>query len=113
MDETIEMCKKAGVEEVYTHDLDVTDQDSIAKAIADVKEKYGSIDILASNAGLNRPMPLDQVTPEVWDSVMNVNLRGAFFMAQAVAPVMKAQGKRRIIFTSSQAGLVERENQQP
>ena len=62
MDETIEMCKKAGVEEVYTHDLDVTDQDSIAKAIADVKEKYGSIDILASNAGLNRPMPLDQVT---------------------------------------------------
>ena len=55
MDETIEMCKKAGVEEVYTHDLDVTDQDSIAKAIADVKEKYGSIDILASNAGLNRP----------------------------------------------------------
>ena len=35
MDETIEMCKKAGVEEVYTHDLDVTDQDSIAKAIAD------------------------------------------------------------------------------
>lgn len=97
MDETIEMCKKAGVEEVYTHDLDVTDQDSIAKAIADVKEKYGSIDILASNAGLNRPMPLDQVTPEVWDSVMNVNLRGAFFMAQAVAPVMKAQGKGRII----------------
>lgn len=32
MDETIEMCKKAGVEEVYTHDLDVTDQDSIAKS---------------------------------------------------------------------------------
>ena len=89
MDETIEMCKKAGVEEVYTHDLDVTDQDSIAKAIADVKEKYGSIDILASNAGVNRPMPLDQV------------------------PVMKAQGKGRIIFTSSQAGLVARENQQP
>ena len=44
---------------------------------------------------------------------MNVNLRGAFFMAQAVAPVMKAQGKGRIIFTSSQAGLVARENQQP
>ena len=113
MDETIEMCKKAGVEEVYTHDLDVTDQDSIAKAIADVNEKYGTIDILASNSGLNRPMQLDQVTPEVWDSVMNVNLRGAFFMAQAVAPVMKAQGKGRIIFTSSQAGLVARENQQP
>ena len=65
MDETIEMCKKAGVEEVYTHDLDVTDQDSIAKAIADVKEKYGSIDILASNAGLNRPMPLSGYTGSV------------------------------------------------
>ena len=101
---------------VWTYSLDdiwggLTD--CYASLKADVKEKYGSIDILASNAGLNRPMPLDQVTPEVWDSVMNVNLRGAFFMAQAVAPVMKAQGKGRIIFTSSQAGLVARENQQP
>lgn len=113
MDETVAMCKEAGADEVYTHDLDVTDQESINKTIADIKEKYGRIDILASNAGLNRPMPLEEVTPEVWDSVLDVNLRGAFFMAQAVAPVMKEQGKGRIIFTSSQAGLVARENQQP
>jgi NAD(P)-dependent dehydrogenase (short-subunit alcohol dehydrogenase family) len=57
-------------------------------------------------------MPLEQVTEEVWDSVLDVNLKGAFFMAQAVAPVMQEQGKGRIIFTSSQAGLVARENQQ-
>ena len=105
MDETIEMCKKAGVEEVYTHNLDVTDQDSIAKAIADVKEKYGSIDVLASNAGLNRPMPLDQVTPEVWDSVMNVNITWSILQwLRQWLQVMKAQGKD-YHFTSSQAGL--------
>lgn len=111
LDETIEMCKAAGAE-VYPHELDVTCQESIKAAIADTKEKYGRIDILASNAGLNRPMPLEQVTEEVWDSVIDVNLKGSFFMAQAVAPIMKEQGCGRIIFTSSQAGLVARENQQ-
>lgn len=113
LEDTIEKCARAKADEIYPHELDVTDSASIKKAVEDVEKYFGRIDILASNAGLNRPMPMEQVTPEVWDSVLDVNLKGAFFMAQAVAPVMKAQGYGRIIFTSSQAGLVARENQQP
>ena len=113
MDETIAMIKETGAEDVYTHELDVTCQESIRNTVDDIVAKYGRIDILASNAGLNRPMPLEDVTEEVWDSVIDVNLKGGFFVAKAVAAVMKRQGKGRIIFTSSQAGLVARENQQP
>ena len=114
LEETIGMIKETGAAEVYTHDLDVTDQESIKACVDDIAAKYGRIDILASNAGLNRPMPLENVTEEVWDSVINVNLKGGFFVAKAVAAVMKKQeGSGRIIFTSSQAGLVARENQQP
>ncbi|MCD8109393.1 MAG: SDR family oxidoreductase [Clostridiales bacterium] len=113
MDQTLVMVREAGAEDIYIHDLDVTCQESIASVVEDVVAKYGRIDILASNAGLNRPMPLEDVTEEVWDSVLNVNLRGGFFVAKAVAAVMKKQNKGRIIFTSSQAGLVARENQQP
>ncbi len=113
LDETAEMCKKAGATDVYPHDLDITDQDSIHQAVVDVKEKYGHIDILANNAGLNRPKPSEEITEELWDYVMNVNLKGTFFMTQAVLPIMKEQGKGRILFTSSVAGLVARENQVP
>lgn len=113
VEETLAMCKAAGAEDVYAVELDVTCQNSINLAVKAVVDTFGRIDILASNAGLNRPMPLEQVTEAVWDSVMDVNLKGAFFIAQAVAAVMKEQGSGRIIFTSSQAGLVARENQQP
>ncbi len=113
LDQTVAMIKESGAEDVYTHELNVTCQDSIDSTVADIIAKYGRIDILASNAGRNRPMPLEEVTEEVWDSVIDVNLKGGFFVAKAVAAVMKKQGSGRIIFTSSQAGLVARENQQP
>ncbi|MDR1571050.1 MAG: SDR family oxidoreductase [Clostridiales Family XIII bacterium] len=113
LDETAETCGRAGAAEVYRHDLDITDRDSIDRAVADVKGKYGHIDILANNAGLNRPKPSEEITEELWDSVMDVNLKGSFFMAQAALPVMRAQGRGRILFTSSVAGLVARENQAP
>lgn len=111
--ETMAMCKKAGAFDAYAHELDITDQDSINKAVADVKQKYGRIDILVNNAGLNRPKRSEEITEELWDSVMDVNLKGSFFMTQAVLPMMKEQKKGRILFTSSVAGLVAREHQVP
>lgn len=113
LNETLQICKKAGAANVYTHDLDITNQTSIKRAVSDVQEKYGNIDVLVNNAGLNRPKPSEEITEELWDSVMNVNLKGSFFMTQAVLPIMKEQGKGRILFTSSVAGLVARENQVP
>lgn len=113
LDETKTLCEAAGKNECYPVPMDVTDQDTIHKAIADIKAHFGRIDILASNTGINKPMPAEQVTPDIWDAHFALNIKAGFFLAQAVAPSMKEQGKGRIIFTGSQAGIVARENQQP
>lgn len=113
LDETIRLCKEAGNGDFFPVAMDVTDEEAIKTAVAKVKEHYGHIDILASNAGMNKPMPAEEVTPEIWDKIFDVNIKGAFFVAKTVAPIMKEQHYGRIIFTASQAGLVARENQQP
>ncbi|RJQ65660.1 MAG: glucose 1-dehydrogenase [Desulfobacteraceae bacterium] len=67
---------------------------------------YGRIDILVNNAGINLPQAAEEVTEEAWDSILNTNLKGLFFCAQAVGRVMIKQKKGKIINVSSQAGQV-------
>ncbi len=86
--------------------LDVTDLDSIASAVAAVREHYGRIDILVNNAGVNIVKPAFEITAEDWDLTHNVNLRGLFFCSQAVGRVMAEQGRGKIINVASQFGLV-------
>jgi NAD(P)-dependent dehydrogenase (short-subunit alcohol dehydrogenase family) len=72
-----------------------------------IASTMGAIDILVNNAGINIPQDSVDVTEEAWDAVMNINLKGAFFLAQAVGKVMIAQGRGgRIINISSQTGSV-------
>ncbi|HOR28842.1 MAG TPA: glucose 1-dehydrogenase [Candidatus Sumerlaeota bacterium] len=77
--------------------LDVTDEGSIRAMARDALAQYGRIDILVNNAGRNRRKPALDVTWEDWDFVVNANLRGTFFVAQAVAPGMIERGYGRII----------------
>ena len=77
------------------------------EAMVDTAEKtFGRIDILISNAGINRPQPAEEVTEAAWDLVLNTNLKGLFFCVQAVGRVMIRQKKGKIINISSQAGDV-------
>ena len=85
--------------------LDVTSADSIAAMIAAVAERSGSIDILVNNAGVFDMAPVLEVTPESYDHLFEVNVKGLFFTLQAVAAHMVAAGKGgKIINVSSQAG---------
>lgn len=85
--------------------LDVTSADSIAAMIAAVAERSGSIDILVNNAGVFDMAPVLDVTPESYDHLFAVNVKGLFFTLQAVAAHMVAAGKGgKIINISSQAG---------
>ena len=77
--------------------LDVRDYDSIQKMAQDAAAHYGKIDILVNNAGCNRRKPALEVTWEDWNTVLDTNLRGTFFVAQAVARQMIPQGYGRII----------------
>mgnify|MGYP000745294569 CR=1 FL=1 len=83
--------------------LDVMDLDGAAAAIA----AAGPFDILFNNAGTNRPKPIWDVTPDDYDAVLDLNLKAAFFVAQAVAREMIARKTRgSIIHMSSQMGHV-------
>jgi NAD(P)-dependent dehydrogenase (short-subunit alcohol dehydrogenase family) len=86
--------------------LDVSDIGSIGPMVDRTLETFGRIDILVNNAGINRPQPAMDVTEENWDLVMNTNLKGLFFCAQAVGRVMIPQKKGKIINISSDAGTV-------
>jgi 3-oxoacyl-[acyl-carrier protein] reductase len=87
---------------------DITDGAAIDKLVADVTNRLGAIDILVNDAAYNKAIPftdLDNLTIEVWDKIIAVNLTGPMRLIKAVAPVMKAQGRGRIVNISSVAGL--------
>ena len=77
--------------------LDVLDQDSIEQMVADAHDHYGKIDILVNNAGCNIRKPSVDITWEDWNTVLDTNLRGTFFTAQAVAKKMIPRNYGRII----------------
>lgn len=77
--------------------LDVRDQASIAQALADAASEYGRVDVLVNNAGCNIRKPALDVTWEDWNEIVNTNLRGAFFVAQAAARQMIPHRYGRII----------------
>jgi NAD(P)-dependent dehydrogenase (short-subunit alcohol dehydrogenase family) len=77
--------------------LDVRNEQSITAAVAEAESRLGSIDILVNNAGCNVRKPALDVTWEDWNLILETNLRGPFFVAQAVARGMIARGYGRII----------------
>jgi NAD(P)-dependent dehydrogenase (short-subunit alcohol dehydrogenase family) len=87
--------------------LDVRDVASITEAVSGIISAHGGIDVLVNNAGLGFARAALDVTEADWDEMMAVNLRGVFFMSQAVARAMVAAGRGgRIVNISSQGGLV-------
>jgi dehydrogenase/reductase SDR family protein 4 len=84
----------------------VARMEEIKNLLNKIKEEFGKIDILVNNAGTNPTMAsaLD-VDERAWDSIMNLNLKGLFFLSQAAARVMKEKGGGKIINVASTAGI--------
>lgn len=81
--------------------LDVLCQPDIENMVSAAVEEYGKIDILVNNAGLNIRKPSTEISWQDWDTVLNTNLKGSFFCAQAVAKEMIKQNYGRIINVGS------------
>jgi NAD(P)-dependent dehydrogenase (short-subunit alcohol dehydrogenase family) len=80
--------------------------EEINNLVGQVMAEYGKIDILVNNAATNPTMASAMdVDERAWDSIMNLNLRGLFFLSQAVARLMKEKGGGKIINISSIAGI--------
>ena len=105
--ETQALCTAAGGT-CATRRVDVRDKAAIDVLVANACAATGRVDILVNNAGgvlgqVGRP--LEEVTPEQWQTIFDVNVTAAFYLAQAVAPGMKAARSGRIVNISSGAGL--------
>jgi NAD(P)-dependent dehydrogenase (short-subunit alcohol dehydrogenase family) len=80
---------------------DVTSRPSLEALVSHVTEQFGQIDILVNNAGLMVRKPVEEITEEDWDSVLDANLKGMFFCSQIVGREMIRNQKGRIINISS------------
>ena len=96
--------QKKGIVEILANDI--TRTESINRIVETAVKKFGRIDVLINNAGMNIPQPAEKVTEESWDKTMALNLKALFFITQRVGQVMIKQRKGKIINISSQAGLV-------
>ena len=82
----------------------ITDTAEVAGSVAAAAERFGSIDVLVNCAGILHLDTLAETTEKIWDRVMDINLKGAFLVSQAVFPYMVKGGGGRIINISSSAG---------
>ena len=83
---------------------DIRDPRACAEAVRQAVDAFGCVDILVNNAGVGSGAPILEITPEEFDRVHGVNVRGTFFLSQAVIPVMQSRGGGRIVCLASVAG---------
>lgn len=83
---------------------DLCDPEAVAKAFAEVKERFGKVDILANNAGISSRTSLYDYTLDEFSKIMDLNVKAVFVCSQAAARIMKEQGGGVIINTSSMVG---------
>jgi NAD(P)-dependent dehydrogenase (short-subunit alcohol dehydrogenase family) len=87
-------------------DADVTIRESVEAMVTRVLDSLGRIDILVNNAGVNIRGPIEELSEDDWDAVVDTNLKGPWLCCRAVAPVMKRQKWGRVINVSSMLGEI-------
>lgn len=102
--EAAEKLQKLGAR-VATVEVNVKDQDSVKRMVQATLDRFQRVDILVANAGVNIRKPPQDMSAEEWQAVLDVNLNGPFFCAQAVYPAMKAQGGGKIITIGSMTSI--------
>jgi 3-oxoacyl-[acyl-carrier protein] reductase len=86
---------------IFYQKVDVSSQESVDKAVAQIIGDHGKIDVLINNAGIIRDRSILKMSREEWDQVMNVNVNSLYITSKAVVPHMKAANYGRIISASS------------
>ncbi len=101
--ETVRMCEEKGVEAISVQG-DTSDFLHAQKIAKQTLEKFGRIDLLVLNAGIWEGAPIEDMSEEIWNKVLNTNLKSAWAMTKACVPAMKKQPSAAIVMVSSTAG---------
>ena len=91
----------------------VTQRSSVEAMVAQVLKTLGQLDILVNNAGVNIRGPIEELSEDDWDTVIDTNLKGPWLCCRAVAPVMKRQKSGRVINVSSMLGEISMPGRSP
>ena len=87
---------------------DMADRGQVKQMAADALAKMGKIDIVINNAGTNHPQPVDEISDDVWDRLIEINLSACMAVTRALVPAMKARKWGRVIHISSIFGRVSK-----
>lgn len=99
-----ELAKAGGTVSAFSADVTKpSDMEAMAKAAAD---RHGGLDVLCANAGIFPLAKIEEMSLEIWDEVMNTNLKGTFLAIKACLPYLKNSSQGRIVITSSITGPV-------
>ena len=90
---------------VDSFSANVASPQEMDKLVAKTLERFGGVDILVNSAGFTKPAPVQDLTPDLWNDGIGINLSGAFFVSQAASQHMIAQGAGRIIFIGSAGSI--------
>lgn len=85
---------------------DVAQRADVQELFTAIEAKFGRLDILVNNAGMFFAAKFEELTEEQWDRILNTNLKSQFLCAQAAAPIMKRQGRGRVVNISSLGGIL-------
>jgi len=108
--ETVEELTKLGGKAAYFI-CDISRAQEVKKVVLDVAAKYGRIDVLFNNAGINLPAPIEKLTDEDVNDIVDINVKGYLWMLREVVVQMRRQGGGgAIVNTSSQIGLIGHAN---
>lgn len=91
--------------EAYSLHMDVSKEENVKEGLQEITDKYGRLDVLINNAGVDFTKPITEMSVSEWDVVMSVNLRGPFITSKYVLPIMSQQGGGHIINIVSTACL--------
>ena len=104
VEETAARLRREYGAEIITALVDVTDKEQLKAAAAQTAERFGRLDIACCNAGVCRLAPFEEMTDEIRDFHIDVNIKGVWNTCQAVIPYMLEQGKGSIVIASSVTG---------
>ena len=102
--EAVAAVEQAGAQAIFVQ-TDVSRRDDVSAMVAAVVDEFGRIDTLINSAGVVENLPIDEITDEHLDRVIDINLRGTILTSQAAVPIMRQQGRGTIINIASGAAV--------